>query len=347
MNQKRIRDYGIFIGDMKTGIKNSIADVKGVKVGHFTLNDQDIKTGVTAIIPHEKNVFENKLVAGSYIINGFGKTTGLIQLSELGQLETPIVLTNTLSVGTAYEAVARYMLKRNVDIGKKAGTVNPIVCECNDGYLNDIRGLHIKQEHVLKALECASEEFHEGAFGAGTGMSCFGLKGGIGTASRIIEINDERYTLGTLVLANFGERSRLTIKGKQIGSLIKQMHNDDEQVDKGSVIIIIATDLPLSNRQLNRVCKRASVGLSRVGSYYGNGSGDIVIGFSTANTINHYEKEASTNIRILNENKIDSAFKGTAECVEESVLNALICAEETIGRNEHKRMSLREFMNLI
>ncbi|WP_066501071.1 P1 family peptidase [Abyssisolibacter fermentans] len=347
-NQKRIRDYGVTIGNMKVGERNAITDVDGVLVGHCTLNDNNIKTGVTALLPHKNNIFKDKLIAGSCIINGFGKTTGLIQLNELGTLETPIILTNTLSVGTAYEALVEYMLKENKDIGSTTGTVNPIICECNDGILNDIRGLHVKKEHVFEALKNVSEEFEEGAVGAGTGMCCLGLKGGIGTASRVFEIEKEKFTMGALVLANFGEGKRLTIDGKKTGVVIeKLLKENNNEIDKGSIIMILATDLPLSSRQLNRICKRASVGLGRVGSYYGNGSGDIVIGFSTANIIKHYEETASVNIKILNENKIDSAFKAAAECVEEAILNALICADTTIGRDKKERKSLKEFIEKI
>jgi len=191
MNNKKIRDYGIIIGSIPTGKNNSITDVKGVKVGHKTLNNGNIKTGVTAVVPHEGNIFKEKLIAACHVINGFGKSTGLVQIEELGTLETPIILTNTLSVGTAHEALVRYMLENNDDIGDTTGTVNPVICECNDGEINDIRGLHVKKEDVFDAIKSADVEFEEGNVGAGTGMICYDLKGGIGSSSRVIELDDK------------------------------------------------------------------------------------------------------------------------------------------------------------
>jgi len=346
--QKRIRDYGIAIGEMEPGKKNAITDVKGVKVGHFTLNDDFIKTGVTAIIPHGGNLFREKPIAASYVINGFGKTSGTIQLEELGNIETPLVLTNTLSVGAAHAALVEYMLKDNEDIGATTGTINPIVCECNDGYLNDIRGMHVKKEHVFKAIESADEEFYEGAVGAGTGMSCYGLKGGVGSASRLVKIGDQVFTVGILVLSNFGAKKDLIIKGIEAGKIISEIQKSNiSEEDKGSIIIILATDIPMTHRQLKRTCKRTGVGLSRTGSFLGNGSGDIAIGFTTTNIIKHYQEDALVSIKMLNENKINDVFRATAEATEEAVLNALICANTTNGRDGHMRHSLNEYINEI
>lgn len=190
-NQKRIRDYGITIGEFKTGEKNSITDVEGVKVGHCTIDNNRAKTGVTAIIPSQENIFKNKLMTACHVINGFGKSIGTIQIEELGTIETPIILTNTLSVGIAADALVNYMLQQNDDIGLATGTVNPVVCECNDGYLNHIREGFVKKEHIFKAIQDASIEFEEGDIGAGKGMCCFGLKGGIGTSSRILELDSK------------------------------------------------------------------------------------------------------------------------------------------------------------
>ncbi|MFD3156857.1 P1 family peptidase [Haloimpatiens sp. FM7330] len=342
MTKNRIRDYGINIGILKTGKNNSITDVKGVKVGHCTLNDGDIKTGVTAVIPHEGNIFREKLIAAAHVINGFGKTTGIIQINELGTLETPIILTNTLSVGCASEALVEYMLKNNADIGVTTGTVNPVVCECNDGYLNDIRGMHVKKEHVLESIRSADVLFEEGAVGAGTGMSCYELKGGIGTASRIIEIGNNTYTLGVLVLTNFGLKQDLIVDGTKVGRTIDSSIPKNES-EKGSCIIIVATDIPLLHRQLRRVCKRTSIGLGRTGSFMGNGSGEIVIGFSTANKINHYDSEDVMNIKVIRDDKINTVFRAVIESTEEAVLNSLICAETTKGRDGHVRYSLKEY----
>ena len=345
MKNKKIRDYGINIGTFKIGSNNSITDVKGVKIGHTTLDDGIIKTGVTAILPHEGNIFKDKLVASCHVINGFGKSTGLVQIEELGTIETPIVLTNTLSVGAAHEALVKYMLNHNGDIGDTTGTVNPIICECNDGVINDIRGLHIKQEHILEAIEKCDVKFTEGNVGAGTGMICYGLKGGIGSSSRIVELADKKYTVGILVLSNFGSLEDLILNGEHIGpKLVEKINQKNSTEEKGSIIIILATDIPLSSRQLKRIIKRVYPGISRTGSYTGNGSGEIVIGFSTANIIKHYEENDVVDIKIINENKINKVFKATVEATEEAILNSLICSTSSIDRDGKKVYSLKELI---
>jgi D-aminopeptidase len=347
-NQKRIRDYGIIIGKMCPGEKNSITDVDGVRVGHTTLINDDINTGVTAVIPHRGNTFKEKVIAASYVINGFGKTLGTIQLEELGTIETPIVLTNTLSVGTAHQAVVKYMLSENEEIGDTTGTVNPILCECNDGYLNDIRALYIKEQHVFHALANADEEFEEGAVGAGAGMVCYGLKGGIGTASRRVRLGDEDFIIGIMVLSNFGRKADLIINGVKAGEKITEIEAENQSSnDKGSVIVIMATDIPMTHRQLKRVCKRTAAGLSRTGTHFGNGSGDIVIGFSTANKVNHYEKDSFVDFKVLHDNKVDEIFCGAIEATEEAVLNSMICADTTRGRKERIIYSLKEYIDEI
>lgn len=345
MINKKIRDYGINIGTFPIGNNNSITDVKGVKVGHTTLNEGIIKTGVTAILPHEGNMFKDKLIAACHVINGFGKSTGLIQIEELGTIETPIILTNTLSVGAAHEALVKYMLSENDDIGTTTGTVNPIICECNDGVINDIRGLHIKQEHVYEALEKCDVEFEEGNVGAGTGMVCYDLKGGIGSSSRIIELGNNSYTLGVLVLSNFGSLEDFILNGDHIGlRLGEKIKENNPTEDKGSIIIILATDIPLSSRQLKRIIKRVYPGISRTGSYTGNGSGEVVIGFSTANIIKHYEEDDVVNIKVINEDKINKVFKATVEATEEAILNSLICSTSTMDRNGNMVYSLKDLM---
>ncbi|MCT4619913.1 MAG: P1 family peptidase [Marinisporobacter sp.] len=347
-NQKRIRDYGIQIGSIETGEKNAITDVLGVKVGHVTLNEGNIKTGVTAVLPHGENLFKEKVFAASHVINGFGKTIGTIQIEELGNIETPIILTNTLSVGASCDALVKYMLDENEDIGTTTGTVNPVVCECNDGYLNDIRGGHIKKEHVFSAIENADIEFEEGSVGAGTGMSCYKLKGGIGTASRKIQLGEDTYTVGTLVLTNMGHKKDLMIDRIPAGRIIEALdEKKDLEEDKGSIIMLIGTDIPMSHRQLKRISKRAIVGLSRTGSHIGNGSGEIVISFTTANRMSHYKKEEVMNIKMIHENNMDLAFRAVAECIEESILNSLITAKYTIGRDNNHRRSLNEYMDMI
>ena len=237
------KESGIALGKWPKGERNLITDVPGVKVGHVTLNDGDIKTGVTAIIPHEGDLFHDKLMAGVSVINGFGKSVGLVQIDELGTLESPIIMTNTLSVGTALTASVKYMLEKNPDIGVETGTVNCVVTECNDGSLNDIRGLHVKEEHVFEALANASDIFEEGVVGSGTGMTCLGVKGGIGSASRIVKMDGIDYTVGSIVMSNFGQDDNLRIGdnflGPQIDAYIK---SQEPKKDKGSIIIVIATD---------------------------------------------------------------------------------------------------------
>lgn len=343
--KRRIRDYGIEIGELKTGVRNAITDVQGVKVGHATLLDEVRKTGVTAVLPHEGNIFKEKVFAASHVINGFGKSTGLIQVEELGTIETPIILTNTLSIGMAFDSLVDYMLENNEDIGDTTGTVNPIICECNDGRINDIRGKYIKKEHIFKAIHSADTDFEEGAVGAGTGMCCYGLKGGIGTASRVIELDKKTFTIGVLALTNFGEKKDLLIEGRPIG---REIINNDKGLmnerDQGSVIIIIATDLPLTHRQIKRMCKRAVVGLSRTGSYIGNGSGDVVLGFTTKNMMSHYTDEPLMPIEMLHENYMDHVFRGAKEATEESVMNALVTSEAMVDRKGIRRESLSQYL---
>ena len=337
------KESGIKIGRGTPGARNLITDVPGVKVGHVTIRDgADVNTGVTAILPHEGNIFQEKVMASSCVINGFGKTMGLVQVEELGTIETPIIMTNTLSIGTAANALIKYMLEQNEDIGVKTGTVNPLVCECNDGVLNDIRGLHVKEEHVFQALANCSEDFAEGVVGSGTGMCCLGLKGGIGSASRIVKLDDKEYTVGALVMSNFGGAGRLMIEGRHMGQEIKDKL--EAQQDKGSIIMLIATDIPLSERQLKRVARRAGVGLARTGSYYGNGSGDIAIAFTTANRVPHYSKTAVMEMKMISDNKIDPVFDMAAEAVEEAIISSLYHAETTTGRAGKVKYGLRDFL---
>ena len=328
-------------GIMKNGENNLITDVKGVRVGHTTLIDGDIQTGVTAIIPSEDNIFLSKMLCASHVVNGFGKSIGLVQIDELGTLETPILLTNTFSVPAASSALLKYMIKENSDIGDTTSTVNPVVAECNDGYLNDIRGMHITEKDCLNAIENAAAVFSEGAVGAGRGMTCYGLKGGIGSASRVFEINGKEYTLGTLLLTNFGTIRDLTLGGEKIGEKIFQL-KQEENVDKGSCIIVIATDAPLSSRQLKRLCKRAQSGLARTGTISGNGSGEISIAFTTKNRVPHYPTKENIIIECIHDDNINPAFRAVIECVEESVASSILQAETVIGRKGHQRISFND-----
>lgn len=336
------KEYLINIGELKKGKNNLITDVDGVRVGHVTLDNQDIKTGVTAILPHGGNIFKEKVMASTFVINGFGKSIGLIQVDELGTIETPIILTNTLSIGTACTGLIKYMLSENEDIGKTTSTVNPMVLECNDGFLNDIRGLHVKESHIIEAIQKASNDFEEGSVGAGTGMSCYQLKGGIGSSSRAITLDNNEYVVGSLVLSNCGLEKDLILDGRKIGKEITS--KKDLELEKGSIIIVIATDIPLSERQLKRVAKRASISLGRTGSHLGNGSGDIVVAFSTANKVNHYEEKDINSMKFINENKIDLIFRASIESIEESIISSMIHSKETVGRDNNKRKSIMNYI---
>lgn len=322
------------------GERDLITDVPGVKVGHVTLKEGDIHTGVTAVLPHGGNCFQDKVMAGVSVINGFGKSVGLIQIQELGTIETPILLTNTLSVGTACEELTRYMLEGNPDIGVTTGTVNCVVTECNDGRLNDIRGLHVRPEHVRQALANASEDFEEGAVGGGTGMVCLGLKGGIGSASRRVEVDGQTYTVGALVMSNFGAPGNLIIGGKHYDTNLGR----DERKDEGSIIMLLATDIPLNERQLSRLAKRSMVALGRVGSYCGNGSGDIAIAFTTANRLPHYSEKNILETRMFYDENIDRVFVAGVEAVEEAIISSLYHAETTTGVRGNCYLGLRDFV---
>lgn len=336
------KEYLINIGELKKGKNNLITDVDGVRVGHVTLDNQDIKTGVTAILPHGGNIFKEKVMASTFVINGFGKSIGLIQVDELGTIETPIILTNTLSIGTACTGLIKYMLSENEDIGKTTSTVNPMVLECNDGFLNDIRGLHVKESHIIEAIKKASNDFEEGSVGAGTGMSCYQLKGGIGSSSRAITLDNKEYIVGSLVLSNCGLEKDLILDGRKIGKDITS--KKDLELEKGSIIIVIATDIPLSERQLKRVAKRASISLGRTGSHLGNGSGDIVVAFSTANKVSHYEEKDINLMKFINENKIDLIFRASIESIEESIISSMIHSKETVGRDNNKIKSIMNYI---
>nr|WP_325194812.1 P1 family peptidase [uncultured Oscillibacter sp.] len=323
------------------GARNLITDVPGVKVGQVTIQHGEVNTGVTAILPHGGNLFQEKVMAGVSVINGFGKSAGLVQIEELGTIESPIILTNTLSTGTALTAMVKYMMAQNPDIGVSTGTVNCVVTECNDGRLNDIRGLHIRENDVLQAVESASEDFAEGAAGGGTGMVCLGLKGGIGSSSRTLEVDGRTYTVGALVMSNFGEAGNLVIGGRHIDT---RKCSEDCKKDTGSIIIVIATDVPLSERQLKRVAKRSMIALGRVGSYCGNGSGDIAIAFTTANRQPHYSSRNILDTKMFYDENIDCVFEAAVEAVEESILSSLYHAETTTGVRGNTYIGLREFL---
>lgn len=331
---KRARDYGIHIGVMATGKQNAITDVAGVKVGQITLNNgNQIHTGVTAILPHGENLFQQKVPAGIFIGNGFGKLAGSTQVMELGNIESPIILTNTLSVGRAMEAIVDYTLAQ---IGnEKVQSVNAIVGETNDGTLNDIRGMHVQKADVLEAIKIASTDtVMEGNVGAGTGTVCFGFKGGIGTASRKLPKALGGYTVGVLVQTNFG--GVLEIDGAPIGEALHTYYLQEQLTKKedGSCMIVVATDAPLDARNLNRLAKRAFMGLAKTGGIAHNGSGDYVIAFSTdrLNRIIHQQTTPIQVQKVLTNDAVSPLFLAAIEATEEAIINSLFAARTTKGK---------------
>jgi D-aminopeptidase len=330
----RAREVGLRPGRLPPGRHNAITDLPGVRVGQVSLVQGDsVRTGVTALFTRAGDPFLEKTPAAPFVLNGFGKMAGLAQVAELGVVETPIVLTNTLSVPRGAEALIGWTLDRHADVM----SVNAVVGECNDGYLNDIRGRHVRVEHVLAALEAAADgPVAEGAVGAGVGMVCHGFKGGIGTASRRIELPDAAFVVGALVLANFGRREELRIDGVPVGQALTD--GGPGAPDRGSVIVLVGTDAPLDGRQLGRVARRGGLGLARTGSTAGHGSGDFILAFSCAEPVPHRPAASVMTRQALAENgpAIDRVFAATVEAVEEAVLNALFRAETVVGRDGHR-----------
>jgi D-aminopeptidase len=334
------------VGRLSAGPRGTIADVAGVTVGHATISAGSVQTGVTVIRPHDGDPFTDKVPAAAVVINGFGKSVGLMQLNELGVLETPIALTTTLSVGTIVMAQVRAAIAAHPGLARTTTTVNPLVFECNDGYLNDVQALSISEAHYTQARAAATVEFARGAIGAGRGMSCFGLKGGIGTASRVTNSGAMNWTLGALVLANFGRLETLTVAGRSIGNLLADRiaarnMSVEPQRDQGSIIVILATDAPLDHRQLRRVATRAAAGIGRTGSYYGHGSGDIALAFSTAATVPH-DAPPIRDVRVLAEIELDPLFEAAAEATEQAIVDSLFAAETVTGFEAHTRYALTD-----
>ena len=361
----RTRDIGIDIGIFLPGESNTITDVKGVKVGHCTLiegkgvlkpGEGPVRTGVTAILPHDGNIFKEKLPAAAFVFNGFGKSTGFHQINEVGNLETPILLTNTLNVPIVADALIEWSMEQNPEIGIQTDTVNPVVGEVNDGFLNDIQGRHVKKEHVYSALRNAkSGPVEEGAVGAGTGSSCMGWKGGIGTASRVLPQNRGGYTVGVLVLTNFD--GILTVNGAPVGrELGRYSYSEDfphafpETQDlNGSVMVAVATDAPLDHRQLKRVAKRVSLGLARTGFYGSNGSGDFFIAFSTAAIVPNEPDQIALKNTVMTNEASSPLFLATVEATEEAVINSLLKAKTIIGRdgNIKEAIDIQELIRVL
>ena len=333
----RLREFGIKTGVLEPGPLNAITDVFGVRVGHITLIEgRDIRTGVTAIFPHEGNIFQEKVPAAVYAANAFGKLTGSTQVDELGSLETPIVLTNTLCVPIAADALIEYTLSQPGN--ENVESVNPVVGETNDGWLNDIRGRHVKKEHVLEALHRAvGGPTEEGNVGAGTGTTCFEFKGGIGTSSRRLPENRGGYTVGVLVQTNFG--GVFQIKGVLVNELLGKSEQGPGSGtgSEGSCLVVVATDAPLDARNLKRLAKRALLGIARTGGYYSHGSGDYAIAFSTAREVRipHRAEEPTRMVTLLRDERVSALFLAAVEAAEEAILNSLFRAERMEGRGGH------------
>jgi D-aminopeptidase len=358
----RIRDLGVRPGVLAPGHLNAITDVAGVRVGHRSRIEADsVRTGVTAILPHPGNLFQQKAPAAVFVGNGFGKATGFLQVQELGNIETPIVLTNTLGVGTAVEAVVAWTLRQpgNTDVR----SVNAVVGETNDGWLNDIRGMHVTRDDVWAAIESAHDgAVEEGCVGAGVGTRALGWKGGIGTASRQLRVSLGGYTVGALVQSNFG--GILTIDGVRVGEALGRYSYKEELEaeargrggsggggggrggdatapqtgagdDGGSCMIVLATDAPLSARNLARLARRAVLGLARTGSFMDNGSGDFVIAFSTRNLVPYAPADKSRTVEELHDDALGPLFLAAVESVEEAIYNSLLAATTTTGYRGH------------
>ncbi|OZI59707.1 DmpA family aminopeptidase [Bordetella genomosp. 11] len=370
------------VGTLPSGPLDSLCDIDGVTVGHATLARGSVQTGVTVVRPHAGDIYRDKVPAAASVLNGFGKSVGLVQVEELGVLETPIALTNTFAVGTVANAQIRQAVAANAEIGRAWPTVNPLVFECNDGYLNDIQAMAVSEADYVAALEATGPRCAQGAVGAGRGMSCFGFKGGIGSASRRTRsIDDRSWMVGALVLANFGRQPLLTVAGRPFGRWLEQARTGagglaaasgeraphggarqsshagahtaghpaghaarpaEDDAEKGSIILMLATDAPLDARQLRRLSLRAGAGLARTGSVFGHGSGDIALAFSTAYTVPHLAQRPMPAIAMLHETRIDPLFEAAAEATEQAILHALWHAEGVTGRDGHERQAIRD-----
>ncbi len=344
--RQRLRQLGFSIGRFPTGPENAITDVPGVKVGHTTLISGDgplvvgkgpVRTGVTAILPPDP-VFSERVVAGAFVLNGAGEVSGLTQVVEWGLLETPILLTSTMSVGKVSDAAIKWMTKRFPGIGTDYDVIIPIVGECDDSWLNDAVGRHVRSEHVYRAIEQADAgPVAEGSVGAGTGMVTCDFKAGIGTSSRRVQVDRATYTLGVLVQSNFGVMGSLRVDGAPVGAILepafgeagKRLHN------AGSIICIIATDAPMLSLQITRLCKRAALGIGRAGSFAAHGSGEIVVGFSTANKVPRVATGMITRLEVLLDAACDGLYEAVVDCTEEAIVNALCMADEMRGQSGH------------
>lgn len=344
----RARELDLPLGRFKPGKFNSITDVEGVLVGHSTIIEGaagplvvgkgPVRTGVTAIIPNDGNIFMDRLAGGAFVLNGAGEVSGLTQVVEWGLLETPILLTNTMAVGAVSDALARTMVEKYPGIGDEHDVIIPVVGECDDSYLNDIAGRHVKEEHVRHALSTArSGLVEEGAVGGGTGMITCDFKAGIGTSSRKLPPVHGGYTLGVLVMSNFGKMHNLRVAGMPVGEVLaEKLRGMPRRVQNyGSIIAVVATDAPLLPHQLNRLCKRVSLGIGRVGSYAAHGSGEIIVGFSTANVVPRRTRKMVYKMKLLLDARLDPLYEAVMEATEEAILNSMCMGTEMAGAHGH------------
>ncbi len=312
---------------MRKGLLNKITDVDGVSVGHITLDKGSVQTGITVIKPADDSIFLNKMQVGAYVINGFGKTVGLMQIEEIGLLESPIALTNTLSVGRISDFMISHIIEECKGEKELPTSICTVVAECNDGRINDIRNRILGKEDFDIAFNNSSKDFELGAVGAGRGMVAYGLKAGIGSASRVVEYGDKEYTVGALVNANHGKIEQLMIDGDKVGKRLASKLKKDEELEQGSIIVVLATDAPLDSKSLKRLAMRATAGIARTGSEFGNGSGDIVIAFSTKNRVKHYYDKSEIKHGLEQEflayNDLDDLFSACVEAVEEAIYSSL------------------------
>jgi D-aminopeptidase len=343
----RVRDLGVSIGEYAPGPRNFITDVPGVQVGHSTLiegsgrrkpGNGPVRTGVTMIVPNE-DIYNKKLISGGFILSGAGEIAGLTQVTEWGIIETPIALTNTLSVGRVSDSVIKWMAQKYPQIRDQQEVIIPVVGECDDSFLNDAVGLHIKPQHVFSALDSASaDDLQEGAVGAGAGMICCDFKGGIGSSSRIVPLGGVNYTMGVMVLSNFGVMEHLRMDGYPIGRVLTNTQGSyNRRVHSyGSIIVVVATDMPLTAMQMNRVCRRAALGIGRVGSYGAHSSGEIIVGFSTANVVPRVAPQPLVQFNMILDIYLDPAYKSVIECTEEAILNSMTMAVDMEGAGGNK-----------
>ena len=343
----RVRELGLRIGDLQTGSHNAITDVPGVRVGHCTVVEGEgkceigkgpLRTGVTVILPASPaEMISQKPQAAVHVINGFGKSVGLLQVEEIGTIETPVLITSTLNVGKVADGLLDYLI---MDEGLEWPSINPIVMECNDFFLSDVWGRHLGKTEVVKAIGSASGgAVSEGAVGAGTGTAAYGYKGGVGTSSRVVTCDGQSFTLGALVVTNMGRRVELTICGVPVGKKLNEEQSEAPELG-GSIIMVLATDAPMSQNQLRRVAVRATHGLARTGTFSADNSGDIALAFSTGRCIPAAPGQPVVTLPELAAPHIDAFFAATPDVVEESILNAMFMAETVVGRDGNRLRAL-------